>query len=82
MPDRVQRIAAEVFQIPVDAASDLLAFGESKHWDSVNHINLMLALEEAYETSIADDDVVELTTLPAIRRYLAMRGLPAAPEAA
>ena len=65
-------LVAQTFQIPADAVTDDLEFGVSPSWDSINHVNLMLALEDTYQLApISDDDVVELTTLPAIRAYLA-----------
>ena len=75
MPDHVQAIAANVFQVPADSVTDDLAFNEFKPWDSVNHINLMLAIEEAFGISIADDDIVELTSIAAIRDYLTRQGV-------
>lgn len=75
MPDRIQTVVGDTFQLPADAVGDELAFNETPQWDSVNHINLMLALEEAFEISIADDDIVELTSVAAIRRYLGDRGV-------
>jgi acyl carrier protein len=73
MSDPIRTILAEVLQTPADSVVDSLAFNESKAWDSVAHINLMLAFEDAFGISIPDDDVVELTSVHAIRRYLADR---------
>jgi acyl carrier protein len=75
MPDRVRSIVADVLQLPEESVTDDLGFNETRQWDSVNHINMMLALEEAFGISIADDQVVELTTVGAIRRYLAETGV-------
>jgi citrate synthase len=46
-----------------------------REWDSVNHISMMLALEEAFGISIADDELVELSTVAAIRQCLAVNGV-------
>ena len=35
-------------------------------WDSLGHINLCLALEEEFELSFDDRDVVAMTSYPAI----------------
>lgn len=75
MSDRVQSIVAESLQLPPEEVTDDLGFNEVRQWDSVSHINLMLLLEETFDVSISDDQVVELTTVGAIRRYLAEQGV-------
>ena len=82
MVDRVRKVLASTFQLPDDAVHDGMAYSDSKEWDSLNHINLMLALEEAFGISIADDDIVELTNVGAIERYLAQRGVLEPPTVA
>ena len=70
MADRVQDIIAETFQLAPEDVTDDLEFGVSHEWDSITHMNLMLALEEAFGISIPDDTVVELTTCRAVREYV------------
>ena len=48
MADRVTDIIARTFGLPPDAVTDDLEFGVTPGWDSVNHVNLMLALEEHF----------------------------------
>lgn len=40
-------------------------------WDSLKHMNLILALEEEFGIEFSDDQVVELTSLPEIRQAIA-----------
>ena len=75
MSDVLTAAAAAVFNVSEAEINDGLAFNAIKSWDSVNHINLMLALEETFEMTIPDDDIIELTSIGAIRRYLAGRGI-------
>ena len=75
MSDRVRALIAEALRLPPESLTDALAFGEVRQWDSVGHINIMLALEKEFGIAIPDDDVGELTDVGAIRRYLAERGL-------
>lgn len=82
MPDRLQSLAAETFQMPADAVTDDLEFGGAPGWDSLNHVNLMLGLERSFGLPpIADDDMVELTSIAAIRAYLARANVALAPAA-
>lgn len=36
-------------------------------WDSVRHMNLVIALEESFDVSIPDDEVATLTSYPIIK---------------
>jgi acyl carrier protein len=78
MSDRLAAVIAATLDIPADAVTDDLAFNGVKSWDSMNHINLMLALEEAYGITIPDDDLVELSSVGLIRAYLQRVGATAA----
>jgi citrate synthase len=67
--DRINEIVAVTLGIPVTSVTDDLAFSEAAQWDSLNHVNLMLALEQALQTEIDEDLMVELTTVRAIRAF-------------
>ncbi|MEE9372616.1 MAG: acyl carrier protein [Saprospiraceae bacterium] len=43
---------AEKLQIDVDSSIDNI-----DNWDSITHLNLIIALEEEFDVSIPDDDV-------------------------
>lgn len=70
MTDPIANLIADVLQLRPDAVNDDLGFNTAPNWDSLNHINLMLALEAEFGIEIPDDDVIELTTVGAIRRYV------------
>jgi acyl carrier protein len=40
--------------------------GNPPNWDSIGHLNIMLALEEAYNISIDDDTIRRYTAMDAI----------------
>ena len=69
----IARLVASTLGIPVDRVTDDLAFSEVAEWDSLNHVNLMLALEAALGTEIDEDRMVELTTVLAIREFAAQK---------
>jgi citrate synthase len=41
-----------------------------QNWDSLGHINLVLAIEETYGVIVDEDAVVELTSVRAIRDFV------------
>ena len=71
--DVVNRIVAGTLGISADAINDDLAFSEIPEWDSLNHVNLMLALEQELRTEIDEDLMVQLISVRAIRAFAAAR---------
>jgi len=69
--DSINDLVAATLGIPVQSVSDDLAFSEVAQWDSLNHVNLMLALEAALRTEIDEDLMVQLTSVRAIRAFAA-----------
>jgi len=66
----LEQVVAGVLNIPVGSVSDDLEFNGVAEWDSLNHVNLMLELEQVYGVSIGDDEMVDLTSVRAIRQFL------------
>jgi acyl carrier protein len=67
-----QVLRAELM-LPADADVTAAAYGRTETWDSVAHMQLVLALEEAFGISLSPDDVVEMSTYPAAVRVLRER---------
>ena len=70
MRDRVRGVLAEVLAVdaaslPEDAAADSV-----EGWDSLRHLELMLALEREFGVRIPAESFLELASLPAIEDYL------------
>ena len=66
----LEDVIAGTFRISPAAVTDSLEFNAIPEWDSLNHVELMLALETAYDVAIDEDDMVELTSVKAIRAFL------------
>jgi citrate synthase len=69
----VVEVIAEQLHVPADRIRDELAFGAIPEWDSLNHVNLMVALEAEYGVTVDEDRMVELTTVRAIRMFVEAR---------
>jgi acyl carrier protein len=68
--EKVKRIMAATFHVPTadipnDASPEKLAA-----WDSLGHIELMLALEMEFGVSLPTESIIELVTLDAIEGFL------------
>ena len=64
-------LIAATLGIPEQQVRDDLAFGDIPQWDSLNHVNLMMALEGEADVAIGEDLMVELSTVQAIREFIA-----------
>jgi acyl carrier protein len=68
-PGEVHALIAEVLGIDIGRVKEDLAFGELPEWDSLNHVNLMLALEERLGVRIGPEQIVELTSVAVIDEF-------------
>jgi citrate synthase len=66
----LEEVIAGTFRISPAKVTDALAFNAIPEWDSLAHMELMLALEAAYGVSIDEDHMIELTSVGAIRSFL------------
>lgn len=73
--DGLEHVIAEVLRISVSNVTDALRFNEIPEWDSLSHVNLMVALESAYSVSIDEDRMLELTDVAAIRQFIGQKNL-------
>ena len=64
-------LIAATLAIPEQQVRDDLAFGDIPQWDSLNHVNLMMALEGELDVPIGEDLMVELSTVQEIRKFIA-----------
>jgi citrate synthase len=75
---RVEDVIADVLAIPADRVTDDLCFQSIRQWDSLGHVELMLALEEAWGIEIDSDLTLRLTTVQAIRDEARLRAAASA----
>lgn len=67
----------ETFAIDPSELVDSLAMRDVPKWDSLTHIELIVGLEELYGIEFTQDEVVEMTSVSAIRGVLRRRGAAA-----
>ncbi len=49
-----------VFEVPIESITETSSVDSIESWDSVKHLNLILALEEEFNISIPDEEVGNL----------------------
>lgn len=63
---KVLTVMAAVFKMNVADIPDDAAPGLVERWDSLRHMNLVIALEEEFQIRFSDDEVVDLMDLTTI----------------
>jgi acyl carrier protein len=58
--ERIKNVMSAVFEIPADTISDDASFDDIENWDSLRHLNLILGLEEEFNITIPDEEVVNM----------------------
>ena len=68
--DKIRQIVSTVFEIPFDAVGMSTTSADVKAWDSVGHLNLVLALQEEFSITVPPRDLEKLGSVEAIVEYV------------
>jgi acyl carrier protein len=75
--DRLRRTMAAVLGVPTDALDDEASPDTIAEWDSMGHLNLVMALESEFGLSLSAEDALGMRSVAAIRGLLRGRGVQA-----
>ena len=67
---RIKNIMSSVFQIPLETITDDSSQDTIELWDSLNHMNLVVALEEEFKIELDDDAIIEMLNFKLIQEIL------------
>ena len=59
MKDRVKKVISEVFNIDIELINNESSPDNIENWDSLKHMNLIVALEEEFEIEFNDEEIVD-----------------------
>lgn len=71
LTDRVRATIAATLKVPQEAITTTLRDEDLPEWDSMGHVNLMMALEQTFDLYLEVDDFESLKSVPAILDFLA-----------
>ena len=77
MRERIKRVMARIFGVPIAAVPDDADVNGFAQWDSLRHLELMVALEMEFGVRISSEAMVELLSLEAIEEYVRGQATPA-----
>lgn len=64
--ETILSVVADIFEVPISQINNELSLNSIKQWDSVNHLKLMIALEEEFEIKFTKDDIESMVNLSII----------------
>jgi acyl carrier protein len=70
MKERIKKIMASTFNLDLADISDDLAYGQHEKWDSIQHLNLIVAIEGEFNKSFEPEEIQEMTNIEKIIKYI------------
>ena len=58
--DRIINVMSSVFGVSIDDIDDTTSPDTLESWDSLKHMNLIIALEEEFLVDLSDEDIIEM----------------------
>ncbi len=66
MNERVANTIAEVMSVPADQINEDSSPDTIENWDSLQHMNLILAMEEEFDVKFTDDEIANMVSAKVI----------------
>ena len=67
MTDKIIKIISEVLETPVDIETSQ---ENCAKWDSLRHLNIIIAIEDAFDVSFEPEDIAQMKTVKEIEKYI------------
>jgi acyl carrier protein len=74
LTNQIQTLLVESLRVPADQVTSELAFGDLPQWDSMGHMEVMMALEAQFGVEINADTIAALISIPTIVAYIQENG--------
>jgi acyl carrier protein len=67
LQERILKVMSLVFEVPLETLNENSSSDTIGSWDSLKHLNLILALEEEFNVEIPDEEVGNLMNYKLIK---------------
>jgi len=71
MEERIKNVMSAVFEIPVNKIKENSSPDTIESWDSLKHMNLIIALEEEFEIEFIENEIYEMMDYTIIKSIIA-----------
>ena len=75
MVDKLERIMSRVFNVTLEEITEKSSMDNLEAWDSLGHLSLIITIEEEYQFSLSEEEVLKMTSYGDIKQVLNNRGL-------
>jgi acyl carrier protein len=75
MNEKLRQLFAEILELRPAAISDTTTSDEVPTWDSLNHLKLITAFEEAFNIRLTMDEVSSFRAIADFQHALELKGL-------
>jgi len=72
---RLKQVLANVFGVEVRAIDEATSVDTVERWDSLRHLNLVLALEQEFNVTLTEEQTVQILSYPLIKVVLKEHGI-------
>jgi acyl carrier protein len=76
MLERIRPILADVLQCPSAAISPGTSANDLEKWDSLNHLSLILALEQEFQVNFTPQEIERMLSVEAISEVVRTKTAP------
>jgi acyl carrier protein len=68
--ERVRELVADVFNVPTEQVTLQTSPNTIESWDSLKHLDLILALEQEFALQISPDEMAEMNSVEIITKVI------------
>jgi acyl carrier protein len=72
---KLKEVLSRIFNVSLATITEDASPDTIENWDSLRHMNLVLALEEEFDVEFTDDQVVEILSYKLIKIVLQEHGI-------
>ena len=73
--EKVFKVVSQVMGVPIEELNEDSSPDTIEPWDSLKHMNLILALEEEFEVQFSDENILEMLSVQLIIEILKEKGI-------
>jgi acyl carrier protein len=70
MKERVYKVISQVFNVPIEKINEESSPDNIETWDSLKHMNMVLALEEEFNVQFGEEQIFEMLNVGLIIEIL------------
>lgn len=69
--DKISEIIIEILKVSEEDTHQNLGMDDVANWDSLTHMNLIVAIEDEFGIEISGDDIAEMISFESIKKIVA-----------